>query len=104
MQLQVLSQEITIFPIKVRDVYVISVTRYYYPKGEKKISSSETTWRWICKSPEMITKLSNEKMRTKAFTQQLMVLAKQFGEREHIKYKINKNKTNDNNNLLQQAI
>lgn len=78
------TQEISILPIG--DAYIISVTRYNYTRNEKNLSS-ETTWRWETNCVELVQKLQSESLRTQVFTRQLMVLAKQFGNVEHINYK-----------------
>lgn len=82
------NQEITIVPIEGTEFYIIEVTRYYYSsKKNKEVPSSETLYRWRTNCQELVNKLQSEKIRTKAFTRQLIVLAKQFGTHVHVKYK-----------------
>lgn len=78
------TQEISILPIG--DAYIISVTRFNYTRGDSKHLNSETNWRWKTNCDELIQKLQSNSLRTKVFTRQLMVLAKQFGNVEHINY------------------
>ena len=71
------SQEVCIFPI-----YIISVIRYYYTR--KNHSEPNPPRETNCK--ELVLKLQSKNIRTKAFTQQLIVLAKQFGTLTHKNY------------------
>lgn len=81
------SQEVCIFP-KENGLYIISVIRYYYTRKnhfEPKLIS-ESNWRWETNCKELVLKLQSNNIRTKAFTQQLIVLAKQFGTLTHKNY------------------
>lgn len=62
--------------------------RYYYTRknhSEPKLTS-ESNWRWETNCKELVLKLQSNNIRTKAFTQQLIVLAKQFGTLTHKNY------------------
>ena len=48
--------------------------------------TSESNWRWETNCKELVLKLQSNNIRTKAFTQQLIVLAKQFGTLTHKNY------------------
>ena len=71
-----------------KKVDIISVIRYYYTRknhSEPKLTS-ESNWRWETNCKELVLKLQSNNIRTKAFTQQLIVLAKQFGTLTHKNY------------------
>lgn len=72
------SQEVCIFPKE---------GGYYTRKNhsEPKLTS-ESNWRWETNCKELVLKLQSNNIRTKAFTQQLIVLAKQFGTLTHKNY------------------
>ena len=53
--------------------------------SEPKLTS-ESNWRWETNCKELVLKLQSNNIRTKAFTQQLIVLAKQFGTLTHKNY------------------
>lgn len=64
------------------------IFRYYYTRknhSEPKLTS-ESNWRWETNCKELVLKLQSNNIRTKAFTQQLIVLAKQFGTLTHKNY------------------
>lgn len=93
------SQEVCIFP-KEGGIYIISVIRYYYTRknhSEPKLTS-ESNWRWETNCKELVLKLQSNSIRTKAFTQQLIVLAKQFGTLTH------KNYTNHAKDYIKQGL
>lgn len=79
------SQEVCIFP-KEGGIYIISVIRYYYTRKIRTKLTSESNWRWETNCKELVLKLQSNNIRTKAFTQQLIVLAKQFGTLTHKNY------------------
>lgn len=72
------SQEVCIFP-KGKDFN----TRKNH--SEPKLTS-ESNWRWETNCKELVLKLQSNNIRTRAFTQQLIVLAKQFGTLTHKNY------------------
>lgn len=85
------NQEVCIFPKeggKEGGIYIISVIRYYYTRKDhsKPELTSESNWRWETNCKELVLKLQSNNIRTKAFTQQLIVLAKQFGTLTHKNY------------------
>lgn len=76
------------FSLKKVGFNIISVIRYYYTRknhSEPKLTS-ESNWRWETNCKELVLKLQSNNIRTKAFTQQLIVLAKQFGILTHKNY------------------
>lgn len=76
------------FSLKKVEFNIISVIRYYYTRknhSEPKLTS-ESNWRWETNCKELVLKLQSNNIRTKAFTQQLIVLAKQFGTLTHKNY------------------
>lgn len=79
------SQEVCIFP---KEGGIISVIRYYYTRKNhsEPEPTSESNWRWETNCKELVLKLQSNNIRTKAFTQQLIVLAKQFGTLTHKNY------------------
>lgn len=94
------SQEVCIFP-KENGLYIIPVIRYYYTRKRSfrppKLTS-ESNWRWETNRKELVLKLQSNNVRTKAFTQQLIVLAKQFGTLTH------KNYTNHAKDYIKQGL
>lgn len=89
------SQEVCIFP-KGNGLRI----RYYYTRkghSDPKLTS-ESNWRWETNCKELILKLQSNNIRTKAFTQQLIVLAKQFETLTH------KNYTNHAKDYIKQGL
>lgn len=95
------SQEVCILPKENGSLYIISVIRYYYTRkkghSDPKLTS-ESNWRWETNCKELVLKLQSNNIRTKAFTQQLIVLAKQFGTLTH------KNYTNHAKDYIKQGL
>lgn len=89
------SQEVCIFP-KENGL----VIRYYYTRKDHSGPklTSESNWRWETNCKELVLKLQSNNIRTKAFTQQLIVLAKQFGTLTH------KNYTNHAKDYIKQGL
>lgn len=74
------SQEVCIFP-KESGIYYYTRKNHSEPK-----LTSESNWRWETNCKELVLKLQSNNIRMKAFTQQLIVLAKQFGTLTHKNY------------------
>lgn len=64
----------------------VEFIRYYYKNHSEPKLTSESNWRWETNCKELVLKLQSNNIRTKAFTQQLIVLAKQFGTLTHKNY------------------
>lgn len=77
------SQEVCIFP---KEGGIYSLLLYTRKNHSEPKLTSESNWRWETNCKELVLKLQSNNIRTKAFTQQLIVLAKQFGTLTHKNY------------------
>lgn len=90
------SQEVCIFP---NLHYLSNSLLLHKEKGHSDPKlTSESNWRWETNCKELVLKLQSNNIRTKTFTQQLIVLAKQFGTLTH------KNYTNHAKDYIKQGL